>query len=377
MASLGTKIDKLLGKVKKAQSSIKSFQGTLAKLSTLAKGTDLDLLGQRAEKARRTLAERRSKFEGSTTAKNKIKSVTDNPERTLYQDLIYPVNDVLDNYLVFTIHPRKNHKTIESKVAGTETDPIKVTDSGNELNSNTTEIMLHIPDGLASTMNVSYNSTGIGVGSEIMNQLMQGGFSEAFDAGGEMLSRGALALLRTLGGGDIEALRQGYAINPNETQLLEGIPYREFSFEYDFQPKSPEEAQMVLDIIYTFRTAMLPDTFNASNAPTNAGFFNYPNKFTLDFEGPIKKFVDGFMPMVCTKCDVAVGGDQKFSTFETGQPVRYVMSLAFTEIVMMTQEGYTKGGKSEVSVQHAEDIVGSDGNLKKIGKNSDGVDFRI
>ena len=190
-----------------------------------------------------------------------------------------------------------------------------------------------------------------------------------------------MALLRTLGGGDIEALRQGYAINPNETQLLEGIPYREFSFEYDFQPKSPEEAQMVLDIIYTFRSAMLPDTFNAGTAKTNAGFFNYPNKFTLDFEGPIKKFVDGFMPMVCTKCDVAVGGDQKFSTFETGQPVRYVMSIAFTEIVMMTQEGYTSGGNSEVVVDYTEGNKDNkrleQGDLKKIGKDSTGVDFRI
>lgn len=384
MASLGTKIDKLLGKVKKAQSSIKSFRGTLAKLSTLAKGTDLDLLGQQAEKARQTLAERRSKFEGSSLAKNKIKSVTDNADRTLYQDLIYPVNDVLDNYLVFTIHPRKNHKNITSKLFGADTETLELSDTVNALSDGKTEIMLHIPDGLASTMNVSYNTNGIGIGSQLLNQLMQGGFSEAFDAGEEMLSRGATALLRTLGGGDIESLRQGYAINPNETQMLEGIPYREFSFEYDFQPKSPEEAQMVLDIIYTFRTAMLPDTFNASDSETNAGFFNYPNKFTLDFEGPISKFVDGFMPMVCTKCDVAVGGDQKFSTFETGQPVRYVMSLAFTEIIMMTQEGYTKGGKSEVVVKFDEGLESPEkntnperGDLKKIGKNSEGVQFRI
>tara|TARA_A100001011_G_scaffold107084_1_gene113468 strand:+ start:3395 stop:4540 length:1146 start_codon:yes stop_codon:yes gene_type:complete len=381
MASYGNKIDKLLGKVKKAQSSIKSFRGTLAKLSTLAKGTDLDLLGEQAEKARQTLAERRSQFEGSALAKNRIGDITTKTDRTVYNDLIYPVTDILDNYLVFTIHPRKNQKTITSKVFGESTDDVKIKQNGNVMSEGRTEIMLHIPDGLASTMNVSYNTNGIGVGSEFLNQLMQGGFSEAFDAGKEMLDRGSLALLRTLGGGDIEALRQGYAINPNETQLLEGIPYREFSFEYDFQPKSPEEAQMVLDIIYTFRSAMLPDTFNAGTAKTNAGFFNYPNKFTLDFEGPIKKFVDGFMPMVCTKCDVAVGGDQKFSTFETGQPVRYVMSIAFTEIVMMTQEGYTSGGNSEVVVDYTEGNKDNkrleQGDLKKIGKDSTGVDFRI
>ena len=381
MASYGNKIDKLLGKVKKAQSSIKSFRGTLAKLSTLAKGTDLDLLGEQAEKARQTLAERRSQFEGSALAKNRIGDITTKTDRTVYNDLIYPVTDILDNYLVFTIHPRKHQKTITSKLLGKSTDDVKIKQNGNVMSEGRTEIMLHIPDGLASTMNVSYNTNGIGVGSEFLNQLMQGGFSEAFDAGKEMLDRGSLALLRTLGGGDIEALRQGYAINPNETQLLEGIPYREFSFEYDFQPKSPEEAQMVLDIIYTFRSAMLPDTFNASTAKTNAGFFNYPNKFTLDFEGPIKKFVDGFMPMVCTKCDVAVGGDQKFSTFETGQPVRYVMSIAFTEIVMMTQEGYTSGGNSEVVVDYTEGNEDNkrleQGDLKKIGKDSTGVDFRI
>jgi len=383
MASFGTKIDKLLGKIKKAQSAVKSFRGTLAKLSTLAKGTDLDLLGQQAEKARKTLADRRSKLEGLSSARNKRGSILNNPDRTGYRDLIYPVNDVLDNYLVFTIHPRKTQNKISSKFMGKEQVKGDVQNSENELTKKT-EIMLHIPDGLASTMQVSYNTNGIGIGRELLNQLSQGSFAEAFDSGGEMLSRGAQALLRTLGGGDIEALRQGYAINPNDTQLLEGVPFREFSFEYDFQPKSPEEAKMVLDIIYTFRSAMLPDTFNASVADANAGFFNYPNKFTLDFEGPISKFVDGFMPMVCTKCDVAVGGDQKFSTFETGQPVRYVLSLAFTEIIIMTQEGYTKGGKSEVKVNYAENSeVPSEnfnperGDLKKIGKNSEGVQFRI
>ena len=250
MASFGTKIDKLLGKVKKAQSSIKSFRGTLAKLSTLAKGTDLDLLGQRAEKARKILADRRSKLEGESSARKKRESILNNPDRTGYIDLIYPVDDILDNYLVFTIHPRKTQNKISSKFMGIEqvADDGKVQNSENELTKKT-EIMLYIPDGLASTMQVSYNTNGIGIGRELLNQLSQGSFSEAFDSGGEMLSRGAQALLRTLGGGDIEALRQGYAINPNDTQMLEGVPFREFSFEYDFQPKSPEEAKMVLDIM--------------------------------------------------------------------------------------------------------------------------------
>ena len=36
---------------------------------------------------------------------------------------------------------------------------------------------------------------------------------------------------------------------------------RTFDFEYEFWPRSEEEAIMVNHIIYTFRTCMLPDTF--------------------------------------------------------------------------------------------------------------------
>ena len=61
--------------------------------------------------------------------------------------------------------------------------------------------------------------------------------------------------------------------------------------------------------------------------------------------------------------------------------VRYVMSIAFTEIVMMTQEGYTSGGNSEVVVDYTEGNKDNkrleQGDLKKIGKDSTGVDFRI
>ena len=69
-------------------------------------------------------------------------------------------------------------------------------------------------------------------------------------------------------------------------------------------------------------------------------FFNYPNIFDISFQGPIKDRVDGFLPAVCTKCDVDHTGGQKFSVYEDGQPVKSTMTLEFMEIRLMTQNNY-------------------------------------
>ena len=69
-------------------------------------------------------------------------------------------------------------------------------------------------------------------------------------------------------------------------------------------------------------------------------YYNHPNIFDVAWEGPIKQHVDGFLPMVCKKCDVKHFNNGNTTTFANGAPVSVSMSLGFQEIKQLTQESY-------------------------------------
>ena len=85
---------------------------------------------------------------------------------------------------------------------------------------------------------------------------------------------------------------------------------------------------------------MLPDTFSSVGGSESENFFNYPNIFDVEFDGPIESKVDGFLPMVMTKCDVDHTGGQKFSTHMDGQPMKSTITMEFLEIKILSQDNY-------------------------------------
>ena len=137
-------------------------------------------------------------------------------------------------------------------------------------------------------------------------------------------------------------------------QMLDSIPFRSWDFTFDFWPKSQEEAKVVNEIVYFFRSSMLPDTYSdkikldaegltevmRADIETNASYLNYPNVFDISFKGPVGNRIDGFLPAVCTNCQVDYAGGQKFSTFVDGQPVHIQMTLNFLEINVLTVGNY-------------------------------------
>lgn len=179
--------------------------------------------------------------------------------------------------------------------------------------------------------------------------------------------------------GNAMFIMQGKAVNPMQEMALEGIDFRTLSFSYTMSPTSKEEADMIRDIIYYFKTAMLPDTYPALGAGSSdaEGFFNYPNTWTAELEGPIATRVDGYLPMVLQNCKVTYEGDSTSMTFfEDGQPTSVKMDLQFQELKILTQESYQEitahpngaesGLKSMPSIidQNASDPAARDKNLE-------------
>ena len=299
-------LSKLLKKVNKAKSAINSLKGISSKINSLGYTTQTDKLGEEATKALNILQDSRKRADTLLAKNKKAQSDARTPPSGEEVELMYPINDVLDNYIAFSIRPRR-------KRSG-ETGANLFSDGG-------TEITLYVPEGITSDSSVSYGKSEVGVGARGLDKASQ---SEGF----------------------VKNIREGRATNPMIETTFEGVDFRSFGFTYEFWPKSKQEADMVNRIIFSFRTAMLPDTYGGDGLTGDAStssienYFNFPNIFDVAYEGPIAKVLDGFLPMVCTQCEVDHFNGGRVATFVEGQPVSTKMTLAFQEIKILSQESY-------------------------------------
>lgn len=343
-------INKILNKVSQAKSAVKSLKGIQAKLT--GKGYDLknlasgslsdvaDKLAQQAEEAQATLDKRRSSLEKNKASKQAKQQGKKSPE-TRVRELQYPIGEELQNFLVFTTLPRtaRNADGANNK---------------NLLSSESVEIALYVPDEISEgDVKATYNNQSVGAGIRRGAAVfgVDGSTSDgaSFQAAGTALEGAVQDGMNKLGSmltGGASNFIAGRAANPMEEQMFEGVGFRDFSFDYEFFPRNGDEATAVKDIVWGFKTAMLPDTYGEAEGETAIeNYFNYPNMFKLEWEGPIAAKFDDFLPMVCTSCNVSHSN----KLFEDGYPVSTKMSLSFTEIKILTQENYQTISKSSKS----------------------------
>ena len=364
-------INKILSKVNQAKSAISSAKGIKSKLSQLNYNSVINSneLEAQAEIAKQTLEKRKTSLQKSldanNTAKNKAKR---SPEKN-YIELQYPLGDLHSNYIVFKSRARINRQRRESDgmVMNADTNRKSLM---NDAESQV-EIALHIPLTLEQEASVKYQGKDVG---SLARGTAQGGagFITGMVQG---LSQAASKLLNSMTG-DAMFIMQGKAVNPMQEMALEGVDFRSLSFSYTMSPSSQEEADEINQIIYYFKTAMLPDTYPALGAGSSdaEGFFNYPNTWTAELEGDIRDRVDGYLPMVLESCKVTYEGDSSSMTFyEKGQPMSVKMDLGFKELKILTQESYQKisplgkdGFASMPSIidENAEDADARDKNMK-------------
>ena len=330
-------LSKLLKKVNKAKSAINSLKGISSKLNSLGYTTQTDKLGEEATKALNILKDSRQRadklLEKNSNAQKESKKNPSGQEI----ELMYPINDILDNYISFSIRPRRAR-------SGETGKNIFSGDDGG------TEILLYVPEGVTSDSAVKYASQEVGVGARGLSKAMQSeSFAEgAKQAGGAVIDAAGVAITKVMNSmtGNVKNIREGRATNPMIETTFEGVDFRSFGFTYEFWPKSKQEADMVNRIIFSFRTAMLPDTYGGggltgdTSSSAIENYFNFPNIFDVEYDGPIKKVLDGFLPMVCTQCEVDHFNGGRVATFVEGQPVSTKMTLAFQEIKILSQESY-------------------------------------
>ena len=135
---------------------------------------------------------------------------------------------------------------------------------------------------------------------------------------------------------------RGFSQNPNLEMVFKSVPFRTFSFPYEFAPKNEKEKDEVQRIIEIFKFHMMPEKFGA-------GYLGAPSQFQITY-----MYRDGanmYIPMIsrCALTDMSVDYSPEgvFTTFKGDDrgaaPVLTKMDLTFTEMEIMTKETIAAG----------------------------------
>lgn len=149
---------------------------------------------------------------------------------------------------------------------------------------------------------------------------------------------GVRKVLGGLGSGAKDALLQGLGIadNPQNFLLFKQIDFRRFQFEFVLTPESQQEAEVINQIIYLFRFHSVPEVL----AGTGGRFFVPPSQFDFNImhNGTLNTNIPQINTCVCTNVNVDYGSSGHWVTYTDGRPVQTVLSLAFTEISILTKD---------------------------------------
>ena len=319
-------VNKLLSKINQATTAIKSVKGISSKIFGTGYQSDVSKFEQDSLEYQTNLATRakalKESSSNSTALSRQVSGRT--PPTFENKELIYPVDYTVENYVHFTIEPRKKR------------------DGGSLFSDTTTHIYLYAPNIQDNAPGVSYKNLEFGnVARALLNSenLMDKSFLNAF--GAEFKEAVAKSVNRvSLATADFA---EGRTFNPQLSMMFDGMTFRTFDMQFQFRPNSQEEADKVREIIYTLKSVMLPDTFQLANNDAkyfSENYFNHPNVFNIEYVGPIAKKIDGFLPSFLTACNVTYNGGGKMETFVDGTPLIIDMTLSFQENVIMTQEQY-------------------------------------
>jgi hypothetical protein len=200
-------------------------------------------------------------------------------------------------------------------------------------------IALYIPNQISARYSASWSeeeTAGFSAATKGAGEVARGLKGNAKGVAGEVLT--ALALDKGQFGKEM-GIAAGLASNPKKEQAFKGIDFRTFSFEYNFAPQSPDEAQNVLNIIRAFKYHMHPE-FKSENA----FLYIYPSEFDITYyKGNAENLnIHRHTSCVLTEVSVNYSPNGVFSTFDNGMPTQITLSLTFKELQTLSKETIEK-----------------------------------
>jgi hypothetical protein len=199
------------------------------------------------------------------------------------------------------------------------------------------------PSGTKFDYKVTYGNTPTGMAGQVAGLLdlknMSDGLSKAGDIGKTFLEGVTKAAIEIALPGFGAALDKGLgrAINPNQEMVFESVPFRTFSFPFEFAPKNEKEKEDVNKILSMFKFHMMPEK-------AGEGYLTAPAQFqiTYMYRDGANMYIPKISRCALTSMSVDYSPEGVFTTFKADEkgamPVLTKMDLSFTEMEIMTKE---------------------------------------
>lgn len=174
-------------------------------------------------------------------------------------------------------------------------------------------------------------------------------FENIIKTAGPLVARSAIKAAANLPGsigvaGELGAsidLASGKVANPYKEQLFSNMGFRQFAFNYKFNPRNKAEYDNVERIIQLFKYHMHPEV------SPNRLFLEYPSEFVIEYHynGRENKHVSKISTCALTDVKITYGNQDSFTTIKDmdGAPAEINMQLAFTELETLTNERIADG----------------------------------
>ena len=222
-------------------------------------------------------------------------------------------------------------------------------------------IVMYMPASVATSYNAQYTDTEMGAVTnqalraydEFTSGNMRAGLDEIRAMSGAASENIVALMLSTAGAlpgmaGVREAseMRKGVVLSDRMELAFKGIDKRSFQYEFKMVPKSQEEANEIRNIIFAFKSNMLPE-FAGGNRGGRS--LVVPNTFDIEYmwNGAENQFLHRISTCFLETMDVTYGGDS-YKTYagingDGAPPVETTMSLTFKEIELITRERVHEG----------------------------------
>jgi len=245
-----------------------------------------------------------------------------------------------------------------------------------------TAISLYMPPSVTVAYKAEYvddeiggmAEAGVKAGNKIIEAFSSGGIKSAMKEGasqitgtvlpavGQVAGQAVLGMMDKVaqGSGTLVQLQSGVVFGSKFELLFKNIGRRQFSFSFNFLPKSEQEVIMVAQICDTFKRHMMPSVAESMNVGSislkqpKGRLLTIPDTFDIQYMYQSKEnpFLNKISTCYLTGVDVSYGGD-KYSTFEPVQhpitkgigpaPQKTSIKLDFNEIEIMTKERIEEG----------------------------------
>ena len=223
-----------------------------------------------------------------------------------------------------------------------------------------TSIAMYMPSTVQVTYGAEYQDTQVGAVTEqalnAYNDILAGRGSDAVGQLGTMGPEIANSLqqfmLGTVGAipgfaGVKEAfeMKEGNVIADRLELAFKGIPKRNFQYTFKMIPKSEQEARDIRDIVFAFKSNMLPEFVGGNRGGRR---FLVPNTFDIQYMylQNSNHFLHHISTCVLENMNVSYGGD-RYKTFEANAdgapPMETTITLNFKEMELITRERVFEG----------------------------------